>query len=233
MAADLAADFGAVFGAGLVAGFAVDLAVDFAVDLAVDLAVDFGAVLGAGLAATFLVAGFLVAVGALAVTVDLPLAAATTRRRGAAESAADTTTTMPSRLSVRTSARCWAAVTSASVTASRTAAAVTSPDTRPTLNSWSIEGCASTPAGSCRDGLDDTEYLSSEQFPGATKPALVKPEAVTPVCHAPGDGPIRGHGAAGRASRAALFCCCLYARTLPSDAVSTTSAIERNTPAPP
>ena len=39
-----------------------------------------------------------------------------------------------------------------------------------------MRGCSGTGADSFRDGLDDTDYLSSERHQGTTNPAGVKPE---------------------------------------------------------
>ena len=118
---------------------------------------DFFAVfLAERLRAAFL-AGLFLAV--LAFTVVFGLVAASTFLRPA-ESSADRTTVTPSSLrSLSRAFRCWGEMSALSLVP-RTASAVTWPVDLPRSTSATTSGCARTSAGSLRDVLDDTNYLS-------------------------------------------------------------------------
>ncbi len=113
---------------------------------------------GAG-AAFFAAAGFLAgAFFVLAFTVERGLDAAATLR--GSDSAAESTTVTPSSLRRRSSVlRCLPVMPAASL-ASRTASELTSPVALPSSTRPSTSGWDRTSAGSLRDVLVDTNYLS-------------------------------------------------------------------------
>ncbi len=105
-------------------------------------------------------AGDFAAFFALAFTVVRPLPAAAATFLRARESSALTTTATPSSLRKRTSAlKCWGEMFARSV-APRNASAVTCPVDLPLSTNATTSGWARTAAGSLRDVLVDTNYLS-------------------------------------------------------------------------
>jgi hypothetical protein len=89
-------------------------------------------------------------------------------------SSAETTTVTPSSLrNLSRAFRCCEEIAADSLV-SRTASAVTCPVALPFSTSATTAGWARASAGSLRDVLDDTNYLSYQLLSGAARPVRVK-----------------------------------------------------------
>ena len=112
-------------------------------------------------AAAFFAGAFLAAAffAVLAFTVVRLLVAAATFLRPAASSRDRTTVTPSSLRNLSSAFRCWGEIAAASLV-SRTASALTCPVALPRSTKATTSGWARTSAGSLRDVLVDTNYLS-------------------------------------------------------------------------
>ena len=103
---------------------------------------------------------------------------------------------------------------------------MTFPVDLPWSTNATMSGCARTSAGSLRDALVDTNYLSYSRMAGAARPVHVKSRTVivTRQTSDPSQPPADD-------SRAACFICFLNDLTFSSEVASTTSATDRKEPA--